>query len=211
MSETNQDELHDLEPLNEFNALEEIVEPEKAAKQGPDMLDLLYKRSFAGMPAPAFNPMSSKEYFQFLLGGVLIVIGCLMPFDENWDHVGYKSFSGAMWLVIGLGVIWSMWGAINSGLFRARWVGLTILPFFWSILHLVQMDWGAFGEIFDFSKWQGVKSFSRLGAVLQEAGPGRLFIFLGSLYIEFTFVMGIIGGVKRKKEQDAARSASRRR
>lgn len=217
---TDADDLQELEPINEFDSLDDIVEPERTAEstppppKAPDMLELIYQRTFAGLPTPAFNPMADKEYYRFLFGGVLIVVGCFMPFSADWNQVGYKTFAGAVNLLIGLGVIWSMWGAIYTKMFNFRWIMLSFFPFIWGILHLTQMKWSLFSTILEregFNRgWQGPHSVSQLGNVLQQLGPGRFFVFFGALLIEATFVMSIVRGVQRKKQQDAMRSQARR-
>jgi hypothetical protein len=217
---TDADDLQELEPISEFDGLDDIVEPERTeasatpTQKSPDMLELLYQRTFAGLPTPAFNPMADKEYYRFLFGGVLIVVGCLMPFSSDWSQVGYKSFAGGLNLLIGLGVIWSMWGAIYSKMFNFRWIMFAFFPFVWGILHFFQMDWSLFSSVLERegykTGWHGPHSISQFGNVLQQLGPGRFFVFFGALLIEVTFLMSIVRGFQRKKQQDAARSTRRR-
>ncbi|MAE78122.1 MAG: hypothetical protein CMJ85_14765 [Planctomycetes bacterium] len=125
----NTDELHELE------SLEEVAPPPAQAQF--DYQEGLFQRSMAGMPAPAFNPSTSKEYYSFLFCGVLIVLGCLMPFDHDFSHTGYKTFFGGLWMLIGVGLIWSTWGAINTGLFRMKWVLLCFFPLAWGLIYLI--------------------------------------------------------------------------
>jgi len=218
---TDADDLQELEPVNEFDSLDDIVEPERTAEstppppKAPDMLELIYQRTFAGLPTPAFNPMADREYYRFLFGGVLIVVGCLMPFSGDWNQLGYKTFAGGLNLVIGLGVIWSMWGAIYTKMFNFRWIMLSFFPFLWAIVHFFQMDWSMFESVFHRAGyktgWHGPHSISQFGNVLQQIGPGRFFVFFGALLIEVTFVMSVVRGFQRKKQQDVARAQQRRK
>ena len=204
--------------------LEELPELEPVAPAAPqiDYQAATFQRLIAGAPAPAFNPSSSKEYYRFLFAGVLIVVGCLMPFDSDWSHVGYKSFVGGCWLIIGLGLVWSMWAAINTGVLRMKWTLLCFLPLVWGILSLfVWPQWPAatpeagidgWGTWFSAFADTGDKDrFSKMGNALQHLGPGRILIFLGSLIAVLSFVGGIFSGAKRIKEQKAERVTARRR
>jgi hypothetical protein len=140
----DEDELQEVPELEDAPALPDAPEvpasapSEGAAPQMPSaqqmqaqqigLLNKLVERSFSGMACPLFNPNTSKEYYRFFFGGLLMVIGCLMPFDADWSHLGYKTFAGAFFLIIGLGVCWSMWAAVNTGMVRMKWILLTTLP-----------------------------------------------------------------------------------
>lgn len=234
----------ELEELNEFDALDDIVEPggggpplgaismQAAAEPETEAVPVpsaptveysaqILQRMYTGMPAPFFNVNAPKEYYRFLFGGILLVIGCLMPFDADWAHVGYKSTAGACCLLIGLGVVWSAWAAISTGMFRMKWVLLAFLPMVWSLIHLItdgpftsiagsaEFGWKQFFELWTDKNAEG--RFRQMGNFLQHMGPGKIFICLGALMVEYTFIMGFFGGVKKMKEQKGQRPPSSRR
>jgi hypothetical protein len=139
-----------------------------------------------------------------------------MPFDHDWSHVGYKSVAGACWLIVGLGVVWSMWGAINTGVMRMKWVLLAVLPFVWALLHMIFAPFPSaeqspdlvnnWGEVFTILlKKDDPARFHKVGNALQIIGPGKIFILLGGLLAEITFIGGVFSGAKRIKEQKAER------
>lgn len=204
---------------DEIPELEPIETPAGPGSQQVDYQAATFQRMMAGAPAPAFNPTASKEYYRFLFAGLLIVIGCLMPFDADWSHVGYKHASGGCWLVIGLCLIWTMWGAINMGALKMKWVLLCFFPFIWSLMHLIwapfpseEADPGAVNSWVEIitivGKTEDTARFHKIGQALQVVGPGKIFIFVGSLWAVFGFFAGIFGGVQRIKEQKAERSAA---
>lgn len=183
--------------------------------QSFDYSAALYQRSFAGAAAPAFNPSASKEYYRFLFAGILILLGCLMPFDEDWSHVGYKQFSGGIFALIGLGLTWTSWGAIHTGAFRMKWALLAFLPFAWGLLHLIFPGFpseaeapgavNGWGELFGLIGDTGNDDrFHQFGNALQMFGPGKIFVFFGGLLAIFGFAAGIFGGAKKLKQQKTA-------
>ncbi|PIE24087.1 MAG: hypothetical protein CSA62_04585 [Planctomycetota bacterium] len=268
MSNDSHDELDELEPIveetpssSDSKAPAEVDVPqapnaEQLQAHSVGLLQKLVERSFSGMATPLFNPNASKEYYRFFFGGLMIVLGCLMPFDGDWAHRGYGTVAGGFFLLIGLGVCWSMWAAINTGIVRMKWILLTIIPFFYSVFFVISPfpkgefngqtemkimapyyeakdgtfsedqykqlledcavlrekdprcnSWKEFSD--DLGKFR--QDRSAVGRALQESGPGKWFVFLGSLLVEFTFLMSIFGGFKKIKEQKAARVASSRR
>ncbi|MCA8970877.1 MAG: hypothetical protein KDC95_13870 [Planctomycetes bacterium] len=191
-----------------------VLEAEEPT-QTYDYSAALYQRTFAGMPAPAHNPTASKEYYRFLFAGVLLVLGCLMPFDGDWSHTGYKSFSGGIFMVIGIGLVWTSWGAIHSGVFRMKWALLAFLPFVWGLLHVIfpgfpteEADPAAlnsWGEVFGvIGDTDNDNRFHAFGHAMQMFGPGKIFVFVGGLLALFGFFAGVFGGAKKLKEQKAA-------
>ncbi len=103
------------------------------------------RASQPGLAPPAFNPSADKEYYRFLFAGMVMFLGCLMPFGPEWNMSGYKTLSGALFMLIAIGMIWSWWGAIHTASFTGRnlrWVGLCFIPFAVELLNLI----GAFNE-----------------------------------------------------------------
>ena len=203
--------------MSEYDELEEVHDEETvspasqpAPAAAPDFTGPIYKRLFEGMPAPFFNPNAAKEYYRFFFGGVLMLIGCLMPFDADWAHLGYRSFAGACCLVIALGVIWSAWISINiPTMVRMKWYALATIPFVWGLLHMIflpaGLSWGDLGPMFGDLKTGGLRE---MGDFFQKVGPGKIFVFFGALMVEFTFLGGIFGGAKQLKTE---KGQSRRR
>ena len=48
---------------------------------------------------------------------------------------------------------------------------------------------------------------ARCEMFFRSFGTGRFFVFLGALLTEIYFILGIVGGAKKNKEQKAARQA----
>jgi hypothetical protein len=123
-----------------------------------------------------------------------------------------------------------MWGAINTGLFRMKWVLLMMLPFVWSLIHLIfafkepaVSQWVATTPADthieswpEFFKTLVARSdpmrFPKVSGFLQMLGPGKILIFLGSLLAEIYFILAIFGGIKRASQKKTdRRSAARSR
>lgn len=214
--------MSDVEHLDELEPLEEIQEGAVAA--GASVMPVQIN---GGMPAPAYNPSADKEYYRFLFAGLLIVLGCLMPFGPS-PVAGYMSIRGAVFLVIGLGIIWSSWASIHHRRMvkgMLRWVFLAAIPFAVGIVDLLV----AFNEGTAVARWiasqpEGQRMtgwgdfFGGLGQILypgdqvgefiRNFGPGRLMTFLGGTLAEVFMIMAIMGGAKKIKEQKAERRAS---
>jgi len=145
MNEENFDELEELDSVDEApeqapaGATEGHKMPSSQELQAHSvgLLNKLVERSYSGLGAPLFNPNASKDYYRFFFAGLLIVIGCLMPFDQDFTHTGYKTFVGGFMLLIGLGLCWAAWGAVNTGVFRMKWALLCIVPLIYGVLHAI--------------------------------------------------------------------------
>ncbi len=222
-SSPDPEELEHLEALEEAEAGARVIGSEDPGEP----MRIVAHRLLAGAPAPAFNPGAHKEYYRFLFAGVLVFVGCLMPFGPQ-PQPGYYSITGGFMLVIATGLIWSMWGAINTGLFRMKWVLLMLFPFVWSLMHLIN----AFGEP-AVSQWivstpdtkhieswpeffrtlvarSDPERFPKLSEFMKTLGPGKIPIFLGSLLAEIYFILAIFGGIKRASQKKADRRAAPR-
>ncbi len=140
------DELQELEPIED--------KPESQAASGPSPAPR--PMASPGLPAPAYNPTADKEYDRFLLAGVVMFIGCMMPYGAEVDLVGYKTLSGAFYTVIAVGMIWSWWGAIGSARFSGKnlkWVFLAVIPLVLLGMHMAK----AFDNPY-FQTWADGKS-----------------------------------------------------
>ena len=239
---TNPDDLPELEPLEHLDDLDDLEPleplPGAAVSTAPSMMEPVVAQLRTGLPAPAYNPNADKAYYRFLFAGVLIVVGCLMPFGMSYDgtmayDTGYKTLPGAIFLIIGLGMVWSWWGAISLNRFAGanlKWVGLCLIPFI-SILMVLLSEfdretitsnsesfpdgWG--GVFSDISgAWFGAEkaeAWNRLDRFGQVVGSGKILVFIGSLLAELFFVLSIFGGAKAVKQQKLAKqqAAAQRR
>jgi hypothetical protein len=226
--DTGSESLDALEPMEELDQLDEQV-----SQQGPSLDHFIAHRLMAGAQAPAFNPEAHKEYYRFLFAGVLVLVGCLMPFGPQ-PVPGYYSITGGAMLIIAIGLAWSMWGAINTGKFRMKWVLLMFFPFVWSLMHLMKpaeepavAEWIAaahragnasetvvegWGEFFKtLVARSDLNRGAKCSAFIQHLGAGKVMVFLGSLLAEFYFLAGLFGGIKKAREKKGAAVASRRR
>lgn len=206
------DQLEELQPLDEMS---EASVPQPGAAMG------------GILPAPAYHPMADKEYYRFLFAGVVMLIGCLMPFGPR-PVAGYMTVRGAVFLIIALGVVWSSWASIaNRRMIKGllRWVMLAMVPFAVGLIDVLK----AFDEGTAVYAWnqvvgegEGIASwgefFGELGSAMQPGdkvgeflmhfGPGRMMVFFGAFLAEFFMVMAVFGGAKKMKEQKAERRAS---
>lgn len=218
MSEDTAD-MPELEPMEEAAAAPEAAAT--APAQRP--------KGLPGLAPPAFNPTADKEYYRFFFAGVVMFLGCMMPFGPEWDMNGYKTLSGAFFTLISLGMIWSWWSAIHTARFSGsnlKWVGLALLPFLIQVLNLI----GAFDEpavrdwIADESRnmpsnWDELMSAlgsintpegsERFGNFVRAFGAGKIVLLFGSLLAEIFMIMAVMGGAKTAKAQKAAKMAER--
>lgn len=217
------DELQELEPLEE---------PKEASETaGPAAAPMVVASASNGLAAPAYNPAADKQYFRFLFAGVVMFIGCLMPFGPEWDMAGYKTLGGAFALWVSIGMIWSWWGAISTNRFRGanlKWVGLALFPLIFGVVNLmgafdapavqdyvragkIPAEWGwgdFFSAFFDFKNRE-----SQLAAdnFVRAFGSGKIVVFLGAVLAEVFMVMAVFSGAKHAKAQKASGAATRRK
>ena len=135
----NDPQLQDLEPLDPgampmADAVPMPSMPDAMMSQGPS----------AGLPPPAFNQRCvDKMSYRFLMCGVLMVLGCLMPFSADINYVGYKTMSGAVFLFIGLGMVWTWWAAIHNNRSTGaslKWLLLCFIPLLAQTMNLIGYD-----------------------------------------------------------------------
>ena len=137
MSDLGDPQLEELDPLEDGDA---TGAPPAGAVPPGAAAPAMNVRMLSGLPTPAFNPQASKEYYRFLFCGVLIVLGCLMPFGPDYAGAGYKSFMGGIHFLIGLGMIWSAWAGISVNKPSMKWIMLGFVPAVWGIMKLVEGD-----------------------------------------------------------------------
>ena len=221
-------ELDELEPLEEADA-QPTPEGEKAAP--PSVADRTLALLSAGLAPPANNPNAEKEYYRFLFAGVVMFLGCMMPFGPEWGMSGYKTFGGAIYTLISIGMIWSWWGAIHRNRFSGtnlKWVLLALLPFFMQLVDLIfafeqpavidaknmatiaegrcAQNWGdVFGNLFGMIR--GTAGGHEASNFFRAFGPGKVVLFVGALLAEVAFMRAIVGGAKAAKAQKKARQA----
>lgn len=181
----------------------------------------------SGLPAPAFNPYCrDKAFYKFLFAGVIMLVGCLMPFSANTALAGYQTMSGAVYTLIAIGMIWTWWGAIASN--RSTGASLKWLLFCFVPLLAIVMNMMAFvpADALQFAASRGwlpadapvsgswKELFSDMGSALAKNadaalrvehfwrlfGPGQVFVFLGALSAELGFFGGVVGGAKKNKQ-----------
>ncbi len=230
MTDGNEPQLQDLEPLDPGES------QSAPGPAGASVDEATLQALRAGLAPPAYNPMCrDTTSYRFLMCGVLLVIGSLMPFGANYDQVGYKTMSGAVFLFIGLGMTWTWWGAIhNNRSSRAsfKWLLLCFVPLIAQVMNLVAYDPVAalqnakdtasilYGQTETCASWRDLfgdmmlalskKADSGLAAMRVETffrcfGTGRLFVLFGAMLAEFYLVAGIAGGAKQNKQQKQAR------
>lgn len=231
---TTMGELEELEPLDDGAGVAMAGAAPTTTAGSASMMEAMLQAQRAGLPAPAHNPRADKVYFRFLFAGLVMTIGCLMPFGPEWQMSGYKTMSGAFFLLIALGVVWSAWGAIHTNRLepkRMKWILLAFLPFVVQIMNMIGMfdepaikdaiaggkipicqNWGELGEIlkekvtFNKDPMLGLK----LDNTLRYFGTGKIFVLFGAFLCEFFFLGSIFGATKVIKQQKAAAMAARK-
>src|SRR5690606_7393079 len=92
-------DLAALEPLESLDdAATTMAQQDPMAAQRP------------GLAAPAFNMYcGDKMFYRFLFAGVVMFVGCMMPFSADLSRAGYQTMSGGFFLLIAIAMIWSWW------------------------------------------------------------------------------------------------------
>lgn len=223
-------DLASLEPLEPLAAT-----PEAAAAADP----LAANRG--GLPAPAFNMYcTDKSMYRFLFAGVVMFVGCMMPFSAELARAGYQTMSGGFYTLIAIAMVWSWWASIaNNRPIGLKWLLVAALPAIaagWTVLGfdpaqaaetarsmgyvsedlVFSASWGdAFGDMFKVLKKDPDPMIPlRVEGFWRLLGPGNVLVFLGALLAEVGFVMGVVGGAKQNKQatrQKQMKAAERRR
>jgi hypothetical protein len=137
----NDNPREELEPLDPAagvapGAIEAAVaaQMQNMSAQGPS----------AGLPSPAYNPRcTDKSSYKFLMCGVLMLLGCMMPFSANTEIAGYQTMSGAFFTFISIGMVWTWWSAIHHARTTSsslKWIGLCMFPLLAQLMNLVNYD-----------------------------------------------------------------------
>lgn len=219
--------LEPLEPLDAGGA--------GGAPGGATSDEALLQAMRSGLPAPAFNPYCrDKAYYKFLWAGIIMLLGCLMPFDANQGAAGWQTMSGAIYTIIALGMIKTWWGAINTN----RSAGASL---FWLLACMAPLIAGAMnmsafepaeaakaamergwvhGNFAYPDSWKAMfgdmgtglgksadagDAAARVGNFWRLFGTGQFFVFFGALFAELGFIGGIFGGMKKNKELKQAK------
>ncbi len=228
---TDTPELPELEPLEEAAA----SQPASAAMPAGASMPV----SLSGLPAPAFGMRAQKQYYRFFFAGLVMFLGCLMPFGPEWAMAGYQTLGGSLFTIIALGIMWTSWVAISHGKFdlsSMRWLILAFLPLTVMVWHIIfifeepavlayqaqflaahQADAGSidmtirtWGEFFDKLIHFKTPAYSNtVDHFIRAYGTGKIVLLFGSFYACMQFVLGIGSGIKAGKQQKVAREAAR--
>lgn len=228
------DQLPELEPFDDTPPAPTSLTPEAAAPEAAP------QPSTGGMPAPgvgggvlpapAYNPGTDKEYSRFLLAGMLMLIGCLMPWGMSGDTPvpGYYSIAGGISLLVAVGMVWTWWGAIATGRFgggNLKWVFLSVIPLLIQVLVLMSVfkypeisqyvtdnnlkeGFGFFGDLLKLNP-EKIDANTHARQLLALIGPGRFVVLFGAVLAELFFLMAVFGGAKHAKKQKAARAEAK--
>lgn len=129
---TDTPELPELEPLEEAAA----SQPAPAAMPAGASMPV----SLSGLPAPAFGMRAQKQYYRFFFAGLVMFLGCMMPFGPEWEMAGYQTMGGSVFTIIALGIMWTAWVAISHGKFdlsSMRWLILAFVPLTVMVWHVI--------------------------------------------------------------------------
>lgn len=222
-------DLASLEPLEPLEASQPMAQQDPMAAQR------------AGLAAPAFNMYcSDKTFYRFLFAGVVMFVGCMMPFSAEIGRAGYQTLAGGFYLLIAIAMIWSWWASIsNNRPTGLKWLlfcvfpligsGWTVLGFDPTLAHEAAMAHGwwppegqfsaSWGDLFsDLSsirpRGTDLAPAARVEGFWRLLGPGHVLVFAGALMAEAGFVMGVVGAAKQNKnatKQKQMKAAERRR
>ena len=221
--------------LDELQPLAEQADPTPAATAPRASVPPVFAGT--GCVSPAFNPAAQKEYYRFFFAGMVMLLGCLMPFGPDYAGVGYKTLGGAFYTLIAVGMLWSWWGAIATNKFSSnelKWVALATIPFVLQLLGLVKAfeapavaewiarheagqagpiakNWGElFGALPAVFTGSDADSAMTVSNFFRAYGSGRVVLFFGALLAEVFLVMALVGGVSEVNAQKKAKVAEAR-
>lgn len=164
-------------------------------------------------PPPPFSAMffsgtRPKEFYSFFGCGLLVVLGCLLPWSwlapgAGEDAVaelvpGFTLPMGSLCLALGIYLVWGACQAIYTGRPRIMPIVLMLVVADITILRLLDA-WGAVDSTL------GMKDM--LVSFLHDAGTGVVFAAVGSVVVSLRFVMTLGKVLGKKDEKKAARKA----
>lgn len=222
-------DLASLEPLEPLEASQPMAQQDPMAAQR------------AGLAAPAFNMYcSDKTFYRFLFAGVVMFVGCMMPFSAEIGRSGYQTLAGGFYLLIAIAMIWSWWASIaNNRPTGLKWLLFSVFPLIgsgWTVLgfdpvtaHEAAMAHGwwptdgkfsaSWGDLFsDLSsirpRGTDLAPAARVEGFWRLMGTGHVLVFVGALMAEAGFIMGVVGAAKQNKnatKEKMKKAAERRR
>jgi hypothetical protein len=197
------------------------------------------------------------QFMRFMIGGVLVLIGCFLPFGSALTTTmvpketlvskadsgpplstgeeiaaamknnkpieakpvavpaslptmqGIATFTGALWLLIALGLIHAMRQSFCDNKIRLKPVLLMLIPCGWAWVKLFEVK--ANIEGFDIAAIYKIRMLEHLA---QSVGSGFLLVLIGSTYVSIQFILAIVGaltGGKKQEGGDPTASSARRR
>lgn len=222
MSDPAASDLASLEPLEPLDG----GAPGGGAAGGDDATLQVMR---AGL-APAYNPYCrDKAFYRFLFAGVVMLVGCLMPFTAEIGRAGYQTMSGGFYALIAVAMVWSWWASIaNNRPVGLKWLMFAAIPLIATIWNMALFDPGAAHGMARTMGWLASdvpfsgswkEMFGDVGAALAKNaeaavrvenfwrlfGPGQFFVFVGAAIAELGFVAGIVGGAKQNKQEQKQR------
>ena len=223
---------------SDLASLEPLEPLDGAAAAAPTSDDPLAMQR-AGLAAPAHSMYCrDKAFYRFLFAGVVMFVGCMMPWTAEIDRAGYQTLSGGFYLLIAIAMIWSWWASIaNNRPVSMKWLLFSLVPLIGSGMALFTFDAAAAYEVAQQRGWLPADLafsatwsdlFSDIGSALAKSedapirvgnfwrllGPGNVLVFFGALLAEAGFLMGLVGGARQSQQQRRAHevaAAERRR
>ncbi len=195
--------------------------------------------SLAGLPAPVFGIRAQKEYYRFFFAGLVLFVGCLMPWGPEWQMAGWQTLKGGVFTIIALGIMWSSWVAISHNKFdlsTIRWLVLAVVPLTSSVFFVLgvfessavlvyieaqkaKMVTESISDPIYIESWgdffrnlKGIRTpqyADSLSEFFRYSGPGQYFVLFGSLMAELFLIKGILSGLKAGKVRKKAQTAAR--
>ena len=195
--------------------------------------------TLGGLPAPAFGIRAQKEYYRFFFAGLVLFMGCLMPWGPEREMAGWQTFKGGVFTIIAIGIMWTSWVAISHNKFdlsSMRWLLLAVFPLTSSVFFLIgvfeypavevyiaaqkaKMVTDGLVEPIYIQSWGdffrnlvGIRTpayAESLSEFLRYSGPGQYFVLAGSVMAELFLIKGIMSGMKAGKAQKQAQAANR--
>jgi hypothetical protein len=199
---TDSDSNNEVEPLSEFE-----LQPDSPVAPADDAggVDGQWVWQFASPPPPPsflavfFSGAALKELYRFFACGVLVVLGCLMPWGSAEEGVelvaGYETPLGAVSMVLGLWLVFSS----CYGIYTRR---QKILPVFLMIEPAI-VTWVITMGIWNSPALQAEGFLGKLSMVFEKAGTGVMLTLLGSTWVALGFLF-LLGKVYTKKDDKGA-------